>query len=250
VLVIAHRGRCGALPENALEALPALPAGVDGVEVDVRTTRDGVPVLLHDPTVDRTTEGSGKVADLRAADLYALRRVDGGRVPTLVAYLRRCRELGIGTILLDLKAPSATDLGAVVAAVQDGSAERCILLVRGGRDLAALRSAGADLRLGLLGATRDNVEDHLRAARRSDAEIVFLRHGDRSYLANREVVPRIQAEGRLAGASTVNRPAAVAAAVDDGCGMLLTDVADQLARPSGGDAGPVRRSGSPPQRPC
>jgi glycerophosphoryl diester phosphodiesterase len=77
--VVAHRGGCGLAPENTLAACSrALALGVDAVEVDVRLTADGVPVLLHDPTLDRTTDGRGPVA--RHADA-ALRRLDATAGP-------------------------------------------------------------------------------------------------------------------------------------------------------------------------
>jgi len=66
-------------PENTLAACSlALALGVDAVEVDVRLTADGVPVLLHDPTVDRTTDGHGPVARLT---ISALRRLDATAGP-------------------------------------------------------------------------------------------------------------------------------------------------------------------------
>jgi glycerophosphoryl diester phosphodiesterase len=229
-LVVAHRGRCGDLPENAVEALASLPPWVGAVEVDVRTTRDGTPVLLHDPTVDRTTSGSGAVASMPTDEVLALPRPGGVRVPTLADYLRGCDERGIATILLDLKAPRGDDLPTIVEVARASPVSgRCVFLVRRHADLRTLRSLGDELRLGLFGATRDALDAHLEAAAGAAAEVVFVRHGDRAYLANRAVVPRIRARGLAAGASTINAAETLAAAVDDGCALLLTDVADQLA---------------------
>lgn len=103
VLVIAHRGCWGAAPENSLAALAACEElGADGLEIDVRHTKDGVAVLLHDETVDRTTNGAGKVADLTWAEVskLRLRRGHGGanapltqeRVPTLEAFLAAAKN--------------------------------------------------------------------------------------------------------------------------------------------------------------
>ena len=72
-LVLAHRGWSGRYPENtmaAFEKAAALP--VDGLELDVRGTSDGVPVLMHDETVDRTTNGTGRVTDFTLAQLKGL----------------------------------------------------------------------------------------------------------------------------------------------------------------------------------
>ena len=64
-LVVAHRGASAALPEHTLAAYElALSEGADGLECDVRLTRDGHLVCIHDRTVDRTSNGSGVVSDL------------------------------------------------------------------------------------------------------------------------------------------------------------------------------------------
>ena len=71
--IVSHRGASAAGPENTLaSARVAIEQGVDFVEVDMQTTRDGVPVLMHDPSVDRTTNGSGNVARLTLAEVRAL----------------------------------------------------------------------------------------------------------------------------------------------------------------------------------
>jgi glycerophosphoryl diester phosphodiesterase len=75
-LVFGHRGGSRLAPENTLAAFDrAVAEGVDGLELDVRLSRDGEVVVCHDPTVDRTCDGRGAVADLMAADLA---RLDAG----------------------------------------------------------------------------------------------------------------------------------------------------------------------------
>ncbi|MCS7146211.1 MAG: glycerophosphodiester phosphodiesterase family protein [Nitrososphaerota archaeon] len=75
-LIIAHRGFSGRFPENTIRAVKeALRLGVDGVEVDARMTKDGVVVLMHDETVDRTTNGHGKVKELTWGEIM---RLDAG----------------------------------------------------------------------------------------------------------------------------------------------------------------------------
>lgn len=91
-MIIGHRGAAGSAPENTLASMRwALAIGVDGVEFDVHRTRDGHLVVIHDATVDRTTDGTGRVADMT---LDELRRLDAGgwrgdafrgqQIPTLV----------------------------------------------------------------------------------------------------------------------------------------------------------------------
>jgi len=75
-LIYAHRGASALAPENTLAAfLLALQAGADGIELDVMLSRDKELVVIHDSTVDRTTDGTGKVSDL---PLSALRELDAG----------------------------------------------------------------------------------------------------------------------------------------------------------------------------
>ncbi|MGJ7505318.1 MULTISPECIES: glycerophosphodiester phosphodiesterase family protein [unclassified Variovorax] len=103
VLVAAHRGAWRELPENSISALDdAIAQGADIIELDVRATRDDVLVLLHDPTLERTTTGRGAVA---ALDFDQVRRArlkprDGGsalvptheRLPTLASALEAARD--------------------------------------------------------------------------------------------------------------------------------------------------------------
>jgi glycerophosphoryl diester phosphodiesterase len=77
-----HRGVMGVEPENTLRSfLRAERAGLDGIELDLHLSKDGELVVMHDETVDRTTDGTGAVADLTAAELHALDAGKGEHVP-------------------------------------------------------------------------------------------------------------------------------------------------------------------------
>lgn len=74
--LFAHRGGARIAPENTIEAFAAgLAAGADRLEMDVHATRDGHVVVLHDPTIDRTTDGTGLVREMTLAELQ---RLDAG----------------------------------------------------------------------------------------------------------------------------------------------------------------------------
>ena len=76
-VIIGHRGAAGTAPENTLVSFErAVQIGAEVLESDIHATRDGVPVLLHDPNVDRTTNGTGLVSDLT---LDELRELDAGQ---------------------------------------------------------------------------------------------------------------------------------------------------------------------------
>ena len=128
-LVVAHRGASAAAPENTMEAFRlGIEAGADAVELDVHLTADGELAVIHDDTLDRTTDRSGPVAELtmgeiREADAGArfARPDDSGfpyagrelRVPALREVLDWLPETG--GLVIEIKARTAAD--AVVAAV-------------------------------------------------------------------------------------------------------------------------------------
>jgi glycerophosphoryl diester phosphodiesterase len=137
--VIAHRGASGSAPENTLAAFDlAVRQGADAIELDVRLTSDGVPVVLHDATLDRTTASRGRLDALQFA---GLREVDAGarftpdrgrtypfrgaglRVPALAEVLREFPRI---PILVEVKEPAAQE--AVRRVILDhAAAERCLL---------------------------------------------------------------------------------------------------------------------------
>lgn len=83
-LVVAHRGASAYEPENTLRAIRrAIEIGADVVEIDVRLTKDGYPVVIHDETVDRTTNGSGLVNEFSLDELRKLDAGKGEKIPLL-----------------------------------------------------------------------------------------------------------------------------------------------------------------------
>jgi glycerophosphoryl diester phosphodiesterase len=97
IQVIGHRGAAAVAPENTWESFEAaLDAGVDAIETDVRATRDGVLVLMHDESLDRTTDGAGHVQETPWSVVHTLdagawfgEAFCGARVPRLYETLVR-----------------------------------------------------------------------------------------------------------------------------------------------------------------
>ncbi|MBI4739089.1 hypothetical protein HY772_06025 [Candidatus Woesearchaeota archaeon] len=84
ILVVGHRGCAGLEPENTIRGFKrAAKLGCDAIEMDIRLTKDGVPVIMHDTTLDRTTNGKGWLAEKTLAQLKNVRCADGKPVPTL-----------------------------------------------------------------------------------------------------------------------------------------------------------------------
>jgi len=121
-LIIAHRGNAADAPENTIESFAqAIALGADALEFDVRVTRDGVPVVIHDETLYRTTGQRDFVAEMTAkqlshADAGATFSKDAGisfpyrarglTVPTLATVLQRFSEV---PLLIEVKVPEAVE---------------------------------------------------------------------------------------------------------------------------------------------
>lgn len=114
--VIVHRGANEIAPENTLEAYAAaMDCGADGLEIDIRRSADGVLYLFHDETLDRMTDGTGKVKGLTYYELLGRRfkRIFGPagedtRIPTLAAVLVLARQRA-ALLHLDVKEPGLED---------------------------------------------------------------------------------------------------------------------------------------------
>lgn len=111
IYVAAHRGWCSKYPENTMEAFKAAAEiGVDQIETDIRITKDGELVLIHDPAVDRTTDGCGKVAEMTLAELKQLdagvkkgKEFKGSRIPTFIEFMEYVKDFPMLTLDLELK---------------------------------------------------------------------------------------------------------------------------------------------------
>lgn len=111
IYVAAHRGWSSRYPENTMEAFrAALSLNVDQLETDVRITRDGELVLIHDVKVDRTTNGTGPVSDYTLAELKQLDagswkgpEFTGCRIPTLLEFMELVKDVPGITLDIELK---------------------------------------------------------------------------------------------------------------------------------------------------
>src|SRR6185369_17228462 len=87
---IGHRGASGYLPENSISSFrKAIELKADGIELDVHLCKSGEPVVIHDETVDRTTNGKGTVATLTLSQLRSLEIAPGETIPTLEEVLQK-----------------------------------------------------------------------------------------------------------------------------------------------------------------
>lgn len=149
---VAHRGLSAQYPENTIPAfIAAAQVGFWGVECDANRTADGVWVVMHDDTVDRTTNGTGRVKYL-TYDYISSLTIDGGanisrypnlKVPTLEEYLIICRNFNITPIIeLKMDLPNLSDnyTSLIELIKKYGFEDSCYIISFSLEQLASLRS--------------------------------------------------------------------------------------------------------------
>lgn len=161
-LLIAHRTAMGLRPENTIVGIEAaIASGVDGVEIDVRATRDGVLVLMHDASLARTTGDPREVEEVTLDGLRALRVLDphGDVGPQPVPTFAEALQATAAThLVIEVKQTGIEDL--VARAVRDGDAlGRCSLCAFDAGVCAASAEAMPEMPVSLLAApNRDAAE--------------------------------------------------------------------------------------------
>jgi glycerophosphoryl diester phosphodiesterase len=181
-LVIAHRGASGERPENTLSAFErAADRGAPWVELDVQLTRDDQLVVIHDPTLDRTTSGHGLVRDHTLAELDQLDAggwfapaYAGERIPTLAAVLAWARKRGTCVDVEIKNGPIFYDgiVERVLATIHaTGTVDQALVTSFDHHAVAHLRQLNATIATGLLYAARPL--DPVDLARRAGADVVL-----------------------------------------------------------------------------
>lgn len=215
--VIGHRGARAIEPENTLAGIEhAVELGVDVVEFDVRRTADGELVLMHDETVDRTTNGSGAVGELSLAEIRALDAGDGERVPTLEEALSLVAEFDVETYI-ELKEPGIAQ--AVLELTREhGVADDAEFITGNMEILARMHELGGTVGGGL----PDLEPETLAVAAQRDYQHVGVRHED----VTAEVVERIHAHDIEVTAWPVNDRAETRRLVESGVDNINSDRPD------------------------
>ena len=234
-LVISHRTNMGTLPENTLAGIEgAISDGADGVEIDVRATADGALVLLHDAGLERTTDGTGSLAEHTLGDL------DGVRVTPLHAYQQPqpvptlqqalAAVAGRAVLVIEIKEP---DLEERVAALIDdaGASEWCWVWAFAPEVCAAMLEAAPALPVylnwGRASAERSD-QGPVELARELSIHGVSLDHR----LLEAETVTQAHEAGVRVATWTVNELADIdrvrAAGVDAICGDVPSAIAARV----------------------
>ena len=172
MILTGHRGAAKLEPENTLLSIQkAIDLGVDQIEIDVHLTCDQHLVVIHDTTVDRTTDGQGAVADFTLAEVKQLDAGKGERIPTLQEVIDLVR--GKVILQIELKGPNTAE--PVIQAVEQNSLENGVLLTSFVHDrLREARQINPNLRLGALWAVPP--PDACEQAIDMGAEAIHIQH--------------------------------------------------------------------------
>ncbi len=240
--VAGHRGDSSSAPENTLPAVTAaIAAGFDYVEVDVRLTADGIPVLMHDATVDRTTDGRGQIAEMTLAQVQGLDaggwfdpRFAGVGVPTAAAFLDVIAATRARAIIEVKGEWDAAAAAALVRAIADRGLERRVAIASFDVGLLALVAAESDV-IARLAIFRELPQDAVQAA--ADIEVRGIIVARREITAQPELVAQLQAHDVRVVVYTLNDDDHWADAVELGVDGIVTDDPTGLASWQKGIAG-------------
>jgi len=226
--IASHRGGGATAPENTL---PAITAALDGgfayVEVDVALTADGHPVLMHDAEVDRTTDGTGSLADLTLAEVRELDAgswfdpaFDGTRVPTLTEFLDVLADAE-GRAIIELKGKwDAAAVDAALAEVTGRGLERHVAIASFDARTLALWAAASEVVSRLL-ILKHVPEDVVTAAEQAGVRGIIV---DRKAVLERpEIVDELHDAGARVVVYTLNKGAQWDAVTALGVDGIVTD---------------------------
>lgn len=220
VTAVAHRGDPYRFRENTLDSLrSALTRGADAVEIDVRLTRDGVPVVLHDATLKRLWEHDRPLSALSADEV---RELTGGGVPTLAEALTATGE---ARLMLDL--PGLSDVRAarrIVDVIRERGAGERVYYTADARAMLAVRGADPAAEIAL---TRSTLAPP-RAALLAVIKPRWLNF--RFTLLDRELVAAVHRDGLLVSCWTPDTRRSMRRLIAMGVDSITTNRVDVLCR--------------------
>jgi len=225
-LIIGHRGASAHAPENTLAAfLLAWAQGADGVELDVTRCATGEVVVIHDDTVDRTTNGVGRVSAMSLAELRALDAGDGQRIPTLDEVIIETAGAPRPFLLnIEVKVTPALrgDLEAAVVAVvrRHGCEARVLFSSFNPLSVRRLAQIAPDVPRGIL--YHHAMPIYLREVWMAPLMPHQFRHPDIGAITP-ELVARLKAQGKRVNTWTANHPAEIARAAESGVHGIIGD---------------------------
>ena len=174
-ITYAHRGASEYYPENTLSSFYAgVEMGANGIENDIQRTKDGVLVVFHDDTIDRVTDGSGKVADYTYRELlkFTVKNEKYNRFDKIMTFEEFLKYFSWRDLTLAIELKQLGIAKEVIDMIDDyGARDKCIITSFKYDELVAAREYDKDFRLGYLysGATDSDRIEKLKAINATQA---------------------------------------------------------------------------------
>ncbi|MEN8253908.1 MAG: glycerophosphodiester phosphodiesterase family protein [Verrucomicrobiota bacterium] len=228
-LIVAHRGYSAKYPENTVASIEGgIAAGSDGIEFDLHRCASGQTVLLHDYTLERTTDGEGAVAEATLADLQKLdagswkgAQFAGERVPTLDEALKAFDGTDV-TAVIEVKAADV-DAKDLVGLLSSHEAKACVISFHQEK-IKEIKKADSNIRCGLLvggvPAESDPADWMLEQAKKLGCEVLSINF----QVLSPDIIKKLRENNIETWAWTVNDTAVMQALVDWGIDGITTDL--------------------------
>lgn len=241
--IIAHRGANLYAPQNTLPAFEkAFEIGCDGVETDVHLTKDGIPVLCHNFTVDETSDGTGAIKDMTLAELreldfgsYRGREFEGTKIPTLDEFLELCSKNNVGVLDIEIKSEvfgkAGTELAekTIAAVIEHGLIDNLLISSFDPQVLVDCKKIDPRCKTGILYSP-----DSLVSLKIAPRPVKFAREIKADALhplflyVNRLYVERAHRAGIQVNPWTIDKDIIGKRLSDIGCDGIITDCPDTM----------------------
>lgn len=228
ILNIAHRGYSGRYDENTMIAFKkALECKADGIETDIQLSKDGIPVIFHDETLDRTTCGSGYVKDYTLEELKKIKTENGEEIPTLKELFDFVKESELKVLNLELKNSifpyEGLEEKVLEMIYEYDLKDRIIISTFNHLSLVKIRKLDKEIRLGALtDSTLANVPKYLK-----DIEVDCY-HPCFPSILNKEYMKEIKGAGIGVNPYTVNEEEHMKMVIGVGVDGIITNEVERL----------------------
>ena len=236
--VISHRGANREAPQNTLPAFrKSIEIGVDGFETDIHLTKDGIPVVCHNYTIDETSSGQGDINDLTLEELltydfgaYFHEKFKGTKIPTLEEFLALCEGADIEIMNIEIKPPRDGNMEIVAKTIDavkaHGLFEKLLISSFDPNVLVECKKVDPNCKTGFLYAPnktffyKQMLFGYVEFAKKIKADYLHPHY----FAVTKTYVKRLHKNGIKVNVWTVNKPETANKLLKMGVDGLITDV--------------------------
>jgi glycerophosphoryl diester phosphodiesterase len=208
IINILHRGRIRPDRDNSRDSLLNIPHNIRNIEIDIRVTKDLIPVLHHDKYV-KSDNTKVRISRSSFSDLQAYCQTS--QTPELLPleeafYTLRHKKLQ--TLFLDIKVTNRDYIAAIIQTVIDAkiNLNSVVFLSKYPQTIRVLRERSDTARLGLLRIDKINIKDKVSGTLDLNVEFGFIRNGERRFVENLSIIQQLRTHFQFVGASAINSP--------------------------------------------